>query len=246
MTDGPLFSVVTATLNSGATVERCVRSVITQTFSDWEHLIVDGGSSDRTVEVVKKYVDSTAVRLVRSAPDLGIYDAWNYGITHAKGEWILFLGSDDTLAREDVLERVHGWLVHNSEMSHKNFLYGDTLLPFAGIDWKKFRERPWLDRLRGATNFPASVFIRRSLFEDGARYDASYRVCADHKFFAQNNFHRNAAYISFLIIRFSAGGVSNRPENRRIIYQERKRMLAELGRSRPFWVEPYYWARSFI
>ena len=95
-----------------------------------------------------------------------------------------------------------------------------------------------------AGNMFAGVFIAARLFHEGHRFDESYRICADHKFFAEHRFFEDAAYIPVPLIAFQAGGISSRRDFGRLHYQERRRMLRELGRSRPLLTEWYYWLRS--
>ena len=94
------FSIITATYNSEKTLERTIKSVLNQSYSNFEYIIIDGNSSDKTLYIIKKYEEEfTKKKLVfkyLSENDKGIYDAWNKGIDLASGEWISFLGSDDS------------------------------------------------------------------------------------------------------------------------------------------------------
>lgn len=261
----PLFTLITSTLNSAATLERCLKSVAAQLGSGvdtsaqeplaaphqaplFEHLIADGASSDATLEIVERYRDiygdRCPLRLACSAPDSGLYQAWNRGIEQARGQWILFLGSDDFLIAPDGLSRVAAAIVADPSLAGHSFLYADTEAPHPQPDWATYRENRWLQRLRGATNYPTSVFIAARLFQQGARFDESYRICADHKFFAEHGFFATAAYLPIPLIAFQAGGISSNRDFGRLHYRERRRMLQELGRPRPFFSEWYYWLRA--
>lgn len=89
-------SIITASYNSEATLEATIESVYNQTYQDIEYIIIDGGSSDKTVSIIQKFEPLFSGRLKWiSEPDKGIYDAWNKGLEIATGEWIAFLGSDD-------------------------------------------------------------------------------------------------------------------------------------------------------
>src|SRR5882757_1386619 len=101
-----LVSVITVVYNGASTLEDTIRSVAGQTFRDFEFLIVDGGSKDATIDIIKKYPD-TVTRWI-SEPDKGVYDAMNKGIRLAEGEWLYFLGSDDTFQDSGVLEGFFG------------------------------------------------------------------------------------------------------------------------------------------
>jgi glycosyltransferase involved in cell wall biosynthesis len=95
------YSIIIATYNAAKYLETALQSVFSQTSADYELILIDGGSKDETVEIIKKHQDRIAYWV--SEPDQGIYDAWNKGIEQATGDWVLFIGSDDTLV-PDALE----------------------------------------------------------------------------------------------------------------------------------------------
>lgn len=97
----PLISVVTVSYNAADTIEQTILSVINQNFTDYEYIIVDGGSTDSTLDIIKKYQDK--ITLWVSEPDRGIYDAMNKGIRFAKGEWINFMNAGDSFSDEETL-----------------------------------------------------------------------------------------------------------------------------------------------
>lgn len=243
MPDSPQFTIITSTLNSGATLERCLRSVAGQSNASFEHLIADGASSDDTLAIVERFSKSYPMRLACSAPDTGLYQAWNRALEQASGEWILFLGSDDFLISSDILSSVAEAIELDPSLNAKQFLYGDTA-DAGEPDWKLFRYKHWLHRLRGITEFPTSVFIIARLFIKGHRFDENYRICADHKFFAEHELFRYGTYLPIPIISFQQGGISSSTNFERMHYLERRRMLGELNRSRPWFSEWYYWLRS--
>lgn len=244
MSGTPQFSLITSTLNSAATLERCLESVAAQRGASFEHLIADGGSSDATLALVEQYSRRYPLRLACSAPDSGLYQAWNRGIEQAQGDWVLFLGSDDYLLSADALTNIASAINADPRLAQRRFVYADTQATHPQPDWSAHRERRLRHWLRGVTDFPTSVFIAARLFRQGHRFDETYRICADHKFFAQHRFFEDAAYIPVPLIAFQAGGISSRPDFGRLHYQERRRMLRELGRPRPLFTEWYYWLRS--
>lgn len=119
MQDQVSISVVTVSYNAVSTIEQTILSVINQTYPHIEYLIIDGGSTDGTVDVIKKYADKMAYWV--SEPDKGIYDAMNKGIKIAIGEWTLMMNSGDYFAGNDVLQKVF----LNNIPQDKTFLYGD-------------------------------------------------------------------------------------------------------------------------
>lgn len=91
----PLISIITVTYNAENFLSDCIQSVIGQTYADFEHIIIDGGSTDRTLAIIEE--NSQHIAYWKSEPDNGIYDAMNKAIKYAKGDWVYFLGADDTL-----------------------------------------------------------------------------------------------------------------------------------------------------
>ena len=241
----PLFTIITSTLNSSATLERCIESVAAQKKADFEHLIVDGASTDTTLQIVETLASHYSLRLVCSQPDSGIYQAWNRGVAQASGKWILFLGSDDSLVHPLVLYEISHFISKFS-LEQKLFVFGDTLADHNEPDWSTFTGLGRFDRLRGITNYPGtgSTLISSSLFTAGYQFDESYRICADHKFFAEHNFFHNSSYIPVTVTRFMPGGISSSKSSEFAQYFERRRMLKEIGRPRPFFSELYYWSRA--
>jgi len=97
------FTLITATYNAQATLLRCLASVAAQQQVELQHLVVDGGSSDGTLPLLLQHQQQGSLRLVCSEPDQGVYDAWNKALELITGDWVLFLGADDWLARPAAL-----------------------------------------------------------------------------------------------------------------------------------------------
>ena len=99
-----LISVVTVSYNAVSTIEQTILSVINQTYPNVEYIIIDGGSTDGTVDIIKKYADKIAYWV--SEPDKGIYDAMNKGVVVATGEWINFMNAGDIFTDSDVIDKL--------------------------------------------------------------------------------------------------------------------------------------------
>src|SRR5687767_5868627 len=104
--DTPLISIIIPTYNSGQVIDSALASVASQSLSNYEVIVVDGLSTDETLQIAQKYLDQGLKIIVVSEKDSGIYDAMNKGLKIATGRWIYFLGSDDTLFSQQTLERV--------------------------------------------------------------------------------------------------------------------------------------------
>lgn len=173
----PKFSIVTVTYNAGATLEDTIQSVITQSYKNLEYIIVDGGSKDRTLEIIRQY--RPHISKVISEPDKGLYDAMNKGIRMATGDYICFLNAGDELHEDDTLLL----MVHSlTESSLPDVIYGETaivdeeghflrmrrLSAPEHLNWKSFRN--------GMMVCHQAFFARRDLVEP---FDLQYRFSAD-------------------------------------------------------------------
>ena len=104
----PLISIIIPTFNSEVTLDIALESIINQTYDNLEILILDGLSTDKTIEISKEYQNKFSELRIFSEKDKGIYDAMNKGINYAKGEWLYFMGSDDSLFESTTLEQFTG------------------------------------------------------------------------------------------------------------------------------------------
>ena len=177
------ISIITATYNSGKTVGDTLKSVLSQTYHDYELLVVDGASKDNTLEVVKKMepLFEGRIRYV-SEPDKGIYDAMNKGIDRATGDYLVFLNAGDVFPSEDTLEYVEGCVGEGEILP--GVLYGDTdivndegrflrhrrLTPPKKLTWRSFK---W-----GMLVCHQSFYARTDIARE-VHYDLHYRLSAD-------------------------------------------------------------------
>lgn len=123
LTMQPLFSIITATYNASPTIERTVRSIVGQTFKDYEHIIVDGASKDNTLKIVRGIDDPR--RKIVSEPDRGLYDAMNKGLAAARGQYVIFLNAGDKFHSSDTLQVLAQAIEKNG---HPGIVYGQTVL----------------------------------------------------------------------------------------------------------------------
>lgn len=176
-----MITIITATWNSGATVRDTVESVLRQTYDDWEHLIIDGGSTDDTLAIVESYRERYRGRLrVVSEPDRGIYDAMNKGICKAEGDIVGILNSDDFYTSDDVLERV----AHELSAGDIDAVYGDVVYVDAEDVSRQVRYyssagfRRWKMRMGFMPAHP-SFYARREVYLQYGGFDVSLRIAAD-------------------------------------------------------------------
>lgn len=205
------ISVITATYNSAATLVDCVKSVNSQSYENVEHVVVDGASTDGTLELVS----SMAVRGLRmvSEPDEGIYDALNKGIACSSGEVVGFLHSDDFYPDCDTLRHVAAALADPSIQA----VYGD--LQYVSKhdttrvvrNWRSSMFSPSLLR-RGWMPPHPTLFVRRSAYQKIGCFDRRFTISADYhsvlRLFQQQDF--TSVYLPRILVKMRIGGASNR------------------------------------
>ena len=166
-------SVVTVCFNSELTIKECIESVRSQSLKDYEHIIIDGGSSDRTLEIIESCMHQRMK--VISEPDDGIYDAMNKGVKVAKGDVIHFLNSDDTYVDDGVLQLVYEAFSDETEIVIGDVDYGRSQ------DSNVWRvEAPSTMKIALGWHPPhPGFFCRRALFHEYGLFDTSIAISAD-------------------------------------------------------------------
>lgn len=211
-TKSPLkISVITATWNCASTVEGCLASVAEQTWLHREHVVIDGASTDGTVELLHARRDQLAV--LRSEADQGIYDALNKGLGLASGDIVGFLHADDLFSSPTVLEQV----AVAFEDASVSAVYGDLQyvrhddIGHVVRDWRSSPVTP--KRLSNGWMPPhPTLYVRRDWYRQIGGFDSSYRIAADYlsilRLFSQPGF--KAHYLPEVLVTMRLGGASNR------------------------------------
>lgn len=201
-----LISVIIPTYNSEHCIGRCLESLGEQTFYGYEIVVVDGGSSDGTSRVVEEYIRHGLPILWSSEKDRGVYDAMNKGVAAARGEWLLFLGSDDTLYAPDVLAKVAAHLSPDYDFVYGNvFSASASSWAEAGVVYDgRFDEEKILER----NICHQAIFYSRRLFSKYGGYDLSYRVLADWEFNLRIFRAAKKKFVDLIIASFEGGGMS--------------------------------------
>ncbi|WP_172917224.1 glycosyltransferase family 2 protein [Capnocytophaga canis] len=198
----PLISIVTVSFNALKTIEQTILSVVNQTYPNIEYIIIDGGSTDGTVDIIKKYEDKIAYWV--SEPDKGIYDAMNKGIEKASGEWINFMNSGDEFYNENVLRDV--FLKEN--LKEVDVLYGDVVVKLPKKEVLK-KATPLQNIEKWMVFCHQSTFVRTKLHRENF-FNITYKICADYDFFLKLYRKRKKfRYLSKVISKFLHGGVSD-------------------------------------
>lgn len=206
------ISVITATYNSGATIRDTLESVLRQTFHDFEHIIIDGGSKDRTLEIVQEYEPRYGGRLRHiSEPDKGIYDAMNKGIRMATGNVVGILNSDDFYTSDNVLECVaEAMSAPDIDAVYADVHYVNSAKPNQCVRYYTSRpfHRSWM-RFGFMPAHP-SFYCRKAAYEKYGAFDLSYKVAADFENLLRLIFiHRiRTRYIPKDFVTMRTGGAS--------------------------------------
>ncbi len=226
-------SIITATYNSESTVRATIESVLSQSYDNVEYLIIDGASSDKTLDVVREYESRFAGRMrIVSEPDEGIYDALNKGVRYATGDIIGFLHADDMYATDEVVERVVEAFVGDScDALYGDLHYVDSSAQRVVRNWKSREYEPRLLPKGWMPPHP-TLYLRREIYQKIGEFDQSFRISADYDFilrvFMAINPNR-VVYLPFVMVRMRVGGVSNR--GLRNIVQKSKEDMRALRKS---------------
>jgi glycosyltransferase involved in cell wall biosynthesis/nucleoside-diphosphate-sugar epimerase len=232
----PRISVVVAVFNGAATLQRCIDSVLHQSYADRELILIDGGSTDGTQEILRR--NSANLAYWVSEPDHGIYHAWNKALPHARGEWICFLGADDYLWAPDTLERLAPVLA--SAYPPVRVVYGQVALvnerggemQRVGEDWgharRRFTEMMCLPH--------TGLMQHRSLFEVHGAFDESYRAGGDYEMLLRELRTGEALFVPDLVVAgMGYNGVSTNPAGSLRVMREFRQAQVKHGFERPSW-----------
>lgn len=212
------LTIITINLNNLEGLERTYNSVTSQTFKEFEYIIIDGGSDDGSLELIKS--NSKKIDYWISEPDTGIYNAMNKGIKKANGEYLLFLNSGDEFYNSNVLkENIHQ--LHKEDIVYFNLCQSDdtqkNICSYPeNLDYRTFIE--------GSIGHP-STFIKKSLFDKYGFYDESFKIVSDWKFFFELiiNYKVSSRKVDKVLSVFYKDGISNL--NSELLKKERNIVL---------------------
>jgi glycosyltransferase len=209
MSNSPLISIITACFRSERTVRDTLDSVNAQTYPNVEHIIVDGASTDRTLEIVSEH--GKRVTQVLSEPDRGIFDAYNKGLKMARGEVVGILNSDDFYATPDALASVMVAFQDSSvDAVYADLVYVDK------DDTRKvvrhWKSRPYRsgDFRRGFSPAHPTLFLRRSVYDRTGGFDPGYRFSGDYEYMLRA-FHVHgvrSVHLPRILVRMRTGGAT--------------------------------------
>ncbi len=235
------LTIITICLNEKFVIEKTILSVLNQTYDNYEYIIIDGASTDGSLEIISKYADK--IDKIISEKDKGIYSAMNKGIRLSKGEYLLFLNAGDYLHNENLLEKLF------QEKLDFDIIYGDMILDYANGKTKlgKQPEQITYKQMYFSTIWHPASIIKRELFTLYGLYDETFKIAGDYEFFIKVLYKHNVSlkYLPLTFSIYNLQGISARPENQKLVLQEK-----EIAQKRhfPFLIFCYYkyFSPSFI
>jgi glycosyltransferase involved in cell wall biosynthesis len=207
----PLITIIVAVLDSAKTLNRCIRSINEQNYSYKELIVMDGGSTDNSINILRSY--GSAITYWESETDKGIYHAWNKALKHATGEWICFLGADDYFWDNQVLVNMVPYIIKAKNCGIR-VVYGriarmdqaGQVIKFLGEPWEKIK---WL-MSHGMPLPHTGLMHHQSLFKTHGMFDETYRIAGDYEFLLRELKNSDALYVHEIIVAgWQAGGISD-------------------------------------
>lgn len=230
-------SIITVAYNSAVTIEDCIESVLSQDYPNIEYVLIDGKSTDETIEIVRRYQDS--IQKVISEPDDGIYHAMNKGLELCSGDVVGFLNSDDIYADSQVITRV----VEELASSGADSCYGD--LDYVDRTNTNKVRRKWVSGNYDRNNFlkgwmppHPTFFLKREHYQQYGGFNLDFRTSADYELMLRMLFKQriSATYLNGVLVKMRTGGQSNVSVSNRIKanLEDRKAWKVN-GLKPPFW-----------
>jgi glycosyltransferase involved in cell wall biosynthesis len=203
-------TVVTVAFNSSATIADTLRSIEGQQYDDLEHIVIDGGSTDGTLDILRS--TGTRVSRIVSEPDRGIFDAMNKGWSLATGDVVGFLNSDDTFSSPESVARIAAALVKSeSDACYGDLVYVDRENPSRVVRY--WRSRPFVngDFRKGWQPPHPTFYVRREVFERVGGFDLEFRIQSDFEFCLRllEVARIRSCYVPHVLVNMRTGGVSN-------------------------------------
>jgi len=227
----PRISIVTVVRNGVRFIGQTIESVLQQSYPHIEYIVIDGGSTDGTVDAIKVHADRYAYWI--SEKDAGISDAFNKGLAHTTGEYVLFLNADDALAGPDVIERMVTLI---EQYSQPAILYGDCDL--LDRESEQVLSRTSIDFVPSKMMYghmipQPSMLTHRSYFEKYGNFDHAFKLAMDYEWLLRGALVERVVHVPMLVTCVHDGGVST---------QSRSKAIDEISRA----LKKNLWIRSWV
>jgi glycosyltransferase involved in cell wall biosynthesis len=206
----PFFTIITATYNAGGTLQRLLNSLVVQTCRDFEFIIQDGASCDGTLEIVKSYAQELPFISLVSAPDRGIFDAWNKAVKRIRGEWVIFLGADDVILSETTLADVREVLLR--QLATVVFGAGDIII--CDDDKELFTmtglNKDVAGQMRAGEPAVHSGLFQRACLFAATPFDATFKIVGDYDFVTRLwKKDSDGVHLGMIVTRMYVGGATS-------------------------------------
>jgi len=202
-------SIITVSYNSSKTIKETIESVLNQSCQNFEYILVDGNSTDGTVEIIKSYEQKFKEKGIafkwKSEDDTGIYDAWNKGVKMAEGTWIAFLGSDDVYEL-DAIQCYYDYIDQNNEelnyVSSKVKIINNKLIDKIEHkwEWNVFKKQMIIGHV--------GSFHHQSYFKEYGLFDTSYKIAGDYELLLRAKNNLKAGFLPKYTVVMNGDGVS--------------------------------------
>ena len=211
----PLISIITVCFNSDRTIKKTIQSVLNQEYNFFEYIIVDGNSSDSTLQIINDFNLDKRISVI-SETDNGIYDAINKGINKANGEIISILNSDDFYYDHSILSKIVAGFSEETDLVYSDICFINKKQKISRYFSSKYFNKYFF--YFGMMPPHPSIFVRRKLYENYGLYKTTYRIAADFEFFLRVFLFsdNNPKYLPMLSVIMNEGGASNGTLSRRI------------------------------
>lgn len=227
MDKNPLISIIIAVYNGEKYIERAIKSVLSQSASNFELIIIDGNSTDNTIDIVKKY--SSNISTFITEKDNGIYDAWNKGIKAAKGDWICFIGSDDEfyppaiMKYTNYLNNVINYEAIDYVFSKVEYVdFSGKTLDINGKPWQWSEFRKHMSVSHVGSLHSIKYFKKYGLFND------EYKIAGDYEMLLRAQDSLKAFFLEEITVRMQLGGISS--GNNYTVFKETSRAKIQTGK----------------
>lgn len=203
----PKITVITATFNADKTLENSIKSVLAQTYEHIEYILIDGYSTDNSVNIIRKYSPYFEGRMQWvSEKDGGIYDAWNKGIAKATGDWLMFVGADDFLT-EDAVQIYVDKLKQSPDV---NFISAKCRLVNEHGQTIRVYGKPWSNKINQYCVIAHVGSLHKSdLFIQNGKFDTTYKITGDYDFLLRCRNIIRPEFLDFIVANVQDGGISN-------------------------------------
>lgn len=225
------ISIITVCYNSEKTIERCINSVLGQSYSNIEYILIDGGSRDNTTKIIEKY--KSKISYFVSEKDAGIYDAMNKGVLASTGEYLYFLNSDDWFLDSDSLQKMVTHIKQDDALYHAKIKYfhQDGRITLIG---KPVTPADLKYELRGVHQ-PACLFPKNA-FEKLGNFNTEYKIASDYDLIKRFSQVYKLVFIDALVVGMSDSGASSQQISRAILENLKISIRSQENRICAYWL----------